>query len=68
VVDDQGAQPGVSSILRRSLSRLVPFDAFSFLGNYARGWHDKWSNTWVIDEKKQAFIAPEVTKSEVTSD
>jgi uncharacterized RDD family membrane protein YckC len=52
VVNDEGNLPNPYLIAGRSLSRFVPFDVFSFLGNYARGWHDRWSNTWVIDEKK----------------
>ena len=41
--------------LIRSLCRIVPFEAFSFLGNDASGWHDKWSDTLVIDEKKSTY-------------
>ena len=36
----------------RSLSRLAPFEAFSAFDNPPNPWHDKWSNTLVIDEKK----------------
>ena len=32
----------------RTIVRYVPFDAFSFLGDSSRGWHDRWSNTYVI--------------------
>jgi len=52
VVDKFGRQPQAISISGRSISRLVPLEPLSFLGAYARGWHDSWSNTWVIDEKK----------------
>ncbi len=34
----------------RSILRLVPFEAFSFLGP-GRGWHDQWSDTRVVDER-----------------
>ncbi|MBL7873397.1 MAG: RDD family protein [Cyclobacteriaceae bacterium] len=51
VVDKDGKLPSVGAIFRRSLSRLVPFEAFSFLGNNARGWHDAWTDTWVIEKK-----------------
>lgn len=37
-----------TAILKRSASRIVPFDAFSFLGQKSNGWHDKWSNTAVV--------------------
>jgi len=33
----------------RNISRLVPFDALSFLGN--NGWHDSWSDTRVVKIK-----------------
>lgn len=32
----------------RSLSRLVPFEVFSALGDKANPWHDTWTNTIVI--------------------
>ncbi len=50
VVDKAGKVPALGVIFRRSLSRIVPFEAFSFLGN-ARGWHDAWTDTWVIEKK-----------------
>ena len=37
---------------KRSLCRLVPFDALSFLGSYGYGWHDKWTDTMVVNEKE----------------
>jgi uncharacterized RDD family membrane protein YckC len=51
VVNKQGSKPTTKAIFLRSLSRLVPFDAFSFLGSSARGWHDQWTDTWVISQK-----------------
>ncbi len=50
VVDKDGKVPALGTIFRRSLSRIVPFEAFSFLGN-ARGWHDAWTDTWVVEKK-----------------
>jgi uncharacterized RDD family membrane protein YckC len=40
-------QPEFISIVGRTLSRFIPFDALSFGG--ARGWHDKLSNTSVVN-------------------
>jgi uncharacterized RDD family membrane protein YckC len=37
--------------LMRALSRMVPFEAFSALGSPCYPWHDKWTDTHVIDEK-----------------
>jgi uncharacterized RDD family membrane protein YckC len=50
VVDENGITPDTGTIFRRSLSRLVPFEMFSFLSN-SRGWHDKWTETWVVENK-----------------
>ena len=48
VVDEHGNKPSVGQLVTRSFSRIVPFEHFSFLGNTARGWHDQWSDTYVI--------------------
>jgi uncharacterized RDD family membrane protein YckC len=37
----------------RTLSRLVPFDAFSAIGNHP--WHDRWSNTIVIKKQRRVI-------------
>jgi len=50
VVDVYGNKPSVGAIFGRTLSRLVPFEAFSCLGK--RGWHDIWSETYVISESE----------------
>ncbi len=51
VVDKRGRTPSFRTALLRSLSRIVPFNAFSFLGTEPRGWHDTWTDTYVIDVK-----------------
>ncbi len=51
VVDEKGEKPGVKVIVLRSLVRFIPFEAFSFLGNEGNGWHDKASNTIVVEIK-----------------
>lgn len=48
VVKDDGTPLTLATIARRSASRLVPFEAFSFLGSNERGWHDRWSDTAVV--------------------
>lgn len=48
VVNEAGQPPSFNQVLGRSFTRLVPFEAFSFLGETRRGWHDSWSNTYVI--------------------
>lgn len=54
VVTRCGEKPNFKTILTRTLVRFVPFEAFSFLSEERPvGWHDKWSNTVVIDERKE---------------
>lgn len=46
-----GKPMAMTNVVSRSFSRIVPFEAFSFLGDDpSKGWHDKWSGTKVIDE------------------
>ena len=40
-----------ATTLKRSIFRVVPFEAFSFLGSMPSGWHDRWSDTKVILDK-----------------
>lgn len=42
--------PHSDLLMKRSLSRLIPFDAFSFIGENRRGWHDSISKTKVVKE------------------
>jgi len=42
-------------ILLRSICRLIPFDAFSYLSNQPKGWHDSLSGTVVINSEYSAF-------------
>ncbi len=55
VIDEYGNKPTLRAIVLRSLIRVVPFETFSCLEDkYKRsyGWHDKWSNTWVVTENE----------------
>lgn len=52
VVDYYGNKASSQHIAMRTLCRFVPFDPLSFLGEDGKGWHDKWSQTLVIDVKK----------------
>lgn len=47
VVRLDGGKPSFGQIFGRTLSRLVPFEALSFLGS-SGGWHDRWSKTRVV--------------------
>ena len=46
VVNEQGGRPSLGQIVGRTFSRLIPFEAFSFLGE--RGWHDSIPKTFVV--------------------
>jgi uncharacterized RDD family membrane protein YckC len=50
VINVNGMKPNASEVFLRTVSRLVPFDAFSFLGE--NGWHDTWSDTRVVNVSK----------------
>lgn len=52
VIMTSGEEPTSKAILIRTLCRLIPFDALSFLGTNGKGWHDSLSNTYVIDVAK----------------
>ncbi len=57
-VNYDGSEMEPKTILLRSLSRVVPFEPFSALGNPCYPWHDKWTRTCVIDVKKTALQNP----------
>lgn len=40
-----------NTALKRSISRIIPFEALSFIGDMPTGWHDQWTNTKVIKDK-----------------
>jgi uncharacterized RDD family membrane protein YckC len=48
IVNENGERPRFSQIAGRTFARLIPFEAFSFFGAGARGWHDTLSNTYVV--------------------
>lgn len=50
VVNKDCSDPSGYQFFIRSISRLIPFEAFSFLGSNKRGWHDTISDTYVIND------------------
>lgn len=54
VVTKEGSKPNYKKILARTITRFIPFDPFSFLAIAPRGWHDRFSGTYVV--KKQRLI------------
>jgi len=53
VVDENGGKASFGRILLRSVTRFIPFEPFSFLGNLPDGWHDRLSGTMVIRAGKK---------------
>lgn len=50
-VNDDGSRISGQTALLRGLSRAVPFNAFSALGDTCYPWHDKWTKTYVVHYK-----------------
>lgn len=53
-VMDDGSPLTFFAAFMRSLCRLIPFEAFSFLGNRASGWHDTLTGTMVVNLRAEA--------------
>ncbi|MBX7227255.1 MAG: RDD family protein [Chitinophagales bacterium] len=60
VVNENGEKPSFKSIVIRTLSRLIPFDGYSFF--FTQGWHDIISKTQVI--RLDTELNDELTNSE----
>lgn len=52
VVMEDVSRPDVITILTRTLLRILPFEALSFLRGRALGMHDKNSRTFVVVKSK----------------
>ncbi|HCN50248.1 MAG TPA: hypothetical protein DIT10_14365 [Chryseobacterium sp.] len=61
VICIDGTEPTFKDYFIRNISRFVPFDALSFLGE--NGWHDSWSETRVVNHKK--YMSETQAKSEI---
>jgi uncharacterized RDD family membrane protein YckC len=47
-----GTQISAQTAFLRGFSKAVPFCAFSALGDPCHPWQDRWTDTYVIDEKR----------------
>ena len=56
-VNADGSAISMQTAFWRGLCRAVPFEAFSALGSPSYPWHDKWTNTYVID-LRQSVLNP----------
>jgi uncharacterized RDD family membrane protein YckC len=54
VINEYGEAPELGSLVGRSFSRLVPFEALSCLSD--RGWHDRWSKTYVVTTEERDIL------------
>jgi uncharacterized RDD family membrane protein YckC len=54
-VNADGSTISFSTALGRGFSRIVPFEPLSALGNPPYPWHDKWTNTYVIDIRQSSL-------------
>jgi uncharacterized RDD family membrane protein YckC len=61
IVNENGNRPGFVQILGRTFARLIPFEALSFLGSTARGWHDSLSGTYVVPAANGENTTDEIT-------
>lgn len=66
VIDENAEKPEFGTILVRNLIRLIPFEAFSCLSE--RGWHDKWSKTWVVSEEEWNYLKKAIGKEDLLDD
>jgi uncharacterized RDD family membrane protein YckC len=63
VITINGDDPNATLVLRRTLSRLIPFEIISFMGKNPLGWHDRWSGTLVVNSeyaKNDEFFLKEI--------
>lgn len=51
-VNEDGTEISAKTAFLRGLSRAVPFNAFSAFGAWCHPWHDRWTDTYVVDMKK----------------
>ncbi|MBT2563293.1 RDD family protein [Pedobacter sp. ISL-68] len=54
-VNEDGSDMSFQKIFVRNIVRAIPFNALSALGTPSSPWHDRWSDTMVVDEKKLAL-------------
>jgi len=50
VINSLGLKPTILQLIIRNASRLIPFEAFTYLSKEKRGLHDIFSKTYVIKD------------------
>ena len=56
VVNEDGTYISFKTAFLRTLSRKVPFEPFSAFGDPSYPWHDRWTRTYVIDDKQSRLL------------
>jgi uncharacterized RDD family membrane protein YckC len=51
VINEYGDRPDFQTVLVRTVIRCIPIEPFSFFTDN-RGWHDKWTKTYVITKEE----------------
>ncbi|WP_431293245.1 RDD family protein [Pedobacter sp. P26] len=59
-VNVDGTDMSFQKAFVRNIVRAIPFNALSALGTPSIPWHDRWSDTMVVDEKKLALQTQKV--------
>lgn len=67
VVNEWGEPPDFKTVVLRTLIRLVPLEPFSHLGS-DRGWHDRWTNTYVLRKEELKEIRRLLQENETADD
>ena len=49
IVNTRGKTAGILQMIGRTFCRFVPFDGLSFLKADGRGWHDSFTDTYIVD-------------------
>ncbi|RYY87821.1 MAG: hypothetical protein EOO15_10755 [Chitinophagaceae bacterium] len=55
-VNQDGSRISAATAFSRGLARAVPLEPFSALGTPTFPWHDNWTKTYVINEKKSRYF------------
>ena len=66
MINEYAKKPDSVTIILRSIIRIVPFEAFSCLGE--RGGHDMWSKTFVVSKKELAHLKKAIGEEDYLDD
>ncbi|MFD2285204.1 RDD family protein [Pedobacter petrophilus] len=60
-INSDGTDMNFGQAFTRNIIRAIPFNAFSAFGTPCNPWHDRLSNTIVIEEKKATLLKQKET-------